>query len=237
MEAVSHYAAEGLTAGEAVGLSGTRTHLGAIRGKLQQLGVDADAAIASHRLTLADPDEILAAIAPGGIFKADAYETSLRERLEATSADSRFTGTRWWGETTDRQFARDPKSAMRMEEIADRLAREHGATLFCSIACDRFDARAYEGIILDACRAHSHVIPARDYAAHRIAVNRAIADIVGDISGSLLQSLATWRGHRCELPSSQAVLFWLREAVPDKFRAVLERARQYDAGAVPESAL
>jgi len=234
---VAHYAAEGLSAGEAVGLSGTRTHLGAIRGKLQQLGVEVETAIASGWLTLADPDEVLAAIAPGDIFKAEAYEAIVRERLETTRAEGRFSGTRWWGETTNRQFARNAKTAVRMEEIADRLAREYGATLFCSIACDRFDARAYDGIIRDVCHTHTHVIPARDYAAHRVAVNRAIADVVGDISGSLLQSLATWRGQRCELPSSQAILFWLREALPDKFRAVLERARQYDAGAIPEGAL
>jgi len=240
VEAVAHYAAAGLSGGEAVGLCGTRQHLDAIRRRLRHLDVDADGAVTRGQLTVADCEEMISKIAPDDMFDAAAFETGWREILEATQADSRFSGIRWWGETADRMFARDAKAAVRMEQIAEKVARDHGARLFCSVACDRFDARAYDGVVIDVCRTHTHLIPAPDYAAHRLTVNRAIAEVVGDISGSLLQSLATWRGHRCELPSSQALLFWLRDAVPDKFRAVLERARQYDSGndarAAPESA-
>jgi hypothetical protein len=45
------------------------------------------------------------------------------------------------------------------------------------------------------------------------------------MQGSLLQSLASWKGLACELPSSQALLFWLRETLPEQFAAVLARAR------------
>ena len=83
---------------------------------------------------------------------------------------------------------------------------------------------------------HSHVIPAEDYARHRQAVNRAIAEVVGDIKGTLLQSLNSWRGLACDLPSSQAVLFWLRETLPEKFEAVLVRARAYGAEDAQHSA-
>ena len=73
------------------------------------------------------------------------------------------------------------------------------------------------------------MIPARDYVRHRLAVNRAVAEVVGEIRGPLLQSLLSWRDMRCDLPTSQALLFWLHDAVPDKFHSVLERARVYEA--------
>ena len=83
------------------------------------------------------------------------------------------------------------------------------------------------------CAAHSHVIPAQDYVRHRMAVNRAIAEVVGEIRGPMLQSLVSWRGLSCNVPSSQAVLFWLRDTMPEHLGAVLERARAYHLEGVP----
>jgi hypothetical protein len=62
---------------------------------------------------------------------------------------------------------------------------------------------------------------------HRLAVNRAIAEVVGDIKGPLLQSLLSWKGLACDLPSSQALLFWVRDALPEHFQDILSRARTY----------
>jgi hypothetical protein len=77
------------------------------------------------------------------------------------------------------------------------------------------------------CCAHTHVIPAEDYVRHRLAVNRAIAEIIGEIEGPLLQSLLSWNGLSCDLPTSQALLFWVRETLPEQFPPVLARAKAY----------
>lgn len=37
----------------------------------------------------------------------------------------------------------------------------------------------------------------------------------------------SWQGLACDLPSSQALLFWVREALPEKFGHVLERVKAY----------
>jgi len=71
------------------------------------------------------------------------------------------------------------------------------------------------------------VIPADDYVRYRLAVNRAIAEILGEIKGPLLQSLLSWKGLACDLPSSQALLFWIRETLPDQFHSVLARVKAY----------
>ena len=62
---------------------------------------------------------------------------------------------------------------------------------------------------------------------HRLAVNRALAEVVGEIKGPLLQSLLSWKGLTCDLSSSQAILFWVRDAMPEHFHDVLARAKAY----------
>jgi hypothetical protein len=58
-------------------------------------------------------------------------------------------------------------------------------------------------------------------------VNHAIREVIGELRGSMLQSLSSWKGLACDLPSSQALLFWVREFMPEQFEAVLARARAY----------
>jgi hypothetical protein len=227
--AVSHYAAEGLSRGEAVALRGTPAHLEAVLAQLRRHDVDAEACIRSGQLGVADGREALDAATRDGRFDAARFERESRRLLERTSADPRFSRLRWWGEMSDLFFARgEAANGVLVEQIAANVARQHGAAMFCSFACDRFDPHGYAGVLADVCRTHDHVIPAEDYARHRAAVNRAVQEVLGEVSGPLLQSLALWKiGHECDLPSSQAVLFWLHETLPEKFDAVLSRARHH----------
>ena len=223
--AVAHFAAEGLKCGEAVLLSGTREHLEAIRAGLASLGIDAVSAQRNGQLSLDDVEEQLAALAPGPELDAPRFVAAVDAALERMR-DARFAGVRWWGEMTNTLHRRgEHEAGLAAERVADAAAKRHGATVFCSFLCDRYDARAYGQALYDLCCVHSHVVPAADYVRHRLAVNRAIAEVIGELKGSVLQSLASWRGLSCSLPSSQALLFWVREAMPERFEAVLERAR------------
>jgi hypothetical protein len=228
--AVGHFAAEGLKNGESVLLTGTREHLAAVEREMRSGDVDAEAAARNGRLVRTDVHEALAILMPDGMLDRERFHTIADEVFERALADPRFTGVRWWGEITNTLHQRGEREAgLLAEHLGDAAGKRHGATVFCSFLCDRFDARAYDEVLKDLCCVHSHVIPAADYARHRLAVNRAVADVVGEIEGALLQSLASWKGMTCELPSSQALLFWLRETMPERFEAVLERARVYQA--------
>jgi hypothetical protein len=212
---VGVFAAEGLRAGEAVLLTGTSEHLAAVRRKLAARGVDAEAAERQGQLMLGDVVQALEHGIPD-------------ETLSKMRADERFTGLRWWGEMTSTLIQRgETRAGLAAEDLGNAAAEKHGIAVFCSHMCDRFDPAGYDVLLPQLCCKHSHVIPAEDYVEHRLAVNRAIAEVIGEIKGPMLQSLLSWKGLSCELPSSQMLLFWVRDAMPERFRDVLSRAKAY----------
>lgn len=227
----AYFAAEGLQRGEAVILTGTKPHVQGIRRALSGRGVDVEGVLRSGQLTVGDAHEAVEAVTVGGLPDRQRFEAVAGEVLARARADARFSGVRWWGEMSNVFHALGNRAGVLLdEEIGDALCRKYEVSLFCSFQCDRFDAAAYAGVLKDVCCRHSHVIPAEDYAGHRMAVNRAVAEVIGEISGPALQSLLSWKGLAgCDLPSSQAVLFWLRETMPAQFPEVLARARALHA--------
>jgi hypothetical protein len=225
---VALFAAEGLRRGDAVLLTGTQAHLRGVRRELDARGVDAPGAERGGQLMLSDAQLGVAAVVRDGEVDPARFQKVAGDALARAAADRRFTGVRWWGEMSNVLYRNaDRRASLATEDLGEALAQKHGVKLFCSFLCDRFDAAAYDGVLPEICCKHSHVIPAEDYVHHRLAVNRAIAEVIGDIRGPLLQSLLSWKGLACELPSSQVLLFWIRDAMPERFRDVLDRARAY----------
>lgn len=233
--AVSEFAAAGLRGGEGVILTGTPAHLAGARERMERGGTDVAAAIRDGRLVTASAVDGLASVVSDGRLDERLYR-ELADSMLARLAERGFSGLRWWGEMTNLLFlAGDRAGAIRAEALAAQAGERHGATVFCSFQCDRYHPGAYGAILPDVCATHSHLIPGRDYVRSRLAVNRAIAEVVGEIRGPLLQSLSSWKGSDCDFPSSQSVLFWLRETLPERFEAVLARARAYDDSGVAQA--
>lgn len=223
------FACEGLRRGEVVVLTGTAPHLAAIKSAMDGLGTDPRPALQSGQLIEGNAHEAVEQVSVDGLPDRGRFEAVAGEVLKRARADARFSGVRWWGEMSNvfHQLGNE-RGVLLDEDIGDMLCRKYSVSLFCSFQCDRFDARNYDGLLQEVCCRHSHVIPAEDYAAHRIAVNRAIDEVVGPIDGAALQSLLSWEGlGGCDQPSSQAILFWVRDAMPERFAAVLARAREH----------
>jgi hypothetical protein len=232
-EAVSHFAAEGLVRGESIILVATQPNWKNISARLRGKGFDTEALFRQGQLTLLDADATLPKfmagnLPDGGIFKPLAKETIARAR-----AGGKFPRVRWWGEMVNVLYVEGNKQGShRLEEFFDEVAHEESIAIFCSFLMDKFDPKVYDEAFGNVCSTHSHVIPTDDYARHRITVNRAIADVVGEIRGPLLQSLVSWKNVPSRMPSSQALLLWLRERMPEHFAPVLARARELDQEAV-----
>lgn len=232
--AVGYFAAEGLRRGEAVLLTGTKPHLEAVEQALRGHGIEPRAIVAEGRLTLTDAHDGVAAILEDGMPDAQRLQAAVGDALARVCADSRFSGVRWWGELSNLlQLQGNMAAALAAEDLAEAMVKDHGIKLFCSYLCDRFDPRGYDDFLPAVCARHSHGIPAENYVAHRLAVNRALADVIGEIKGPLLQSLMSWKGLACDLPSSQALLFWIREAMPEHLEAILVRAKAYQQELTP----
>jgi len=223
---VALFAAEGLQRGEAVLLTGTEAHLRAVRRAIVQKNVDYDAAIRRGQVSAYDVKRSVEAVLSGGVPDAASFDAVAGAALARAKAG--YSAARWWGESGNfLNVQGNAKAALALEQLGATLARKHGVPILCSLFCDRFDPSGYHGILKEVCCTHTHVIPAEDYVRHRLAVNRAIAEIVGEIKGPLLQSLLSWNGLSCDLPSSQALLFWVQETLPEQFQLVLARAKAY----------
>jgi hypothetical protein len=228
-EAISHFTAEGIARGESVILVATKAHWQNISGRLRGKGFDPEQLFRLGQLTLLDADDTLpkfmaSNLPDGGIFKPLARQT-----IEKARAGGKFPRVRWWGEMVNCLYVEgNVKGSHRLEQFFDQVAHEETVAIFCSFLMDKFDPKIYDEAFGNVCRTHSHVIPADDYARHRLVVNRAVTEVIGDIKGSLLQSLVSWKPDASLMPSSQALLLWVKEHMPRHFEPVLVRARELE---------
>jgi hypothetical protein len=232
-EAISHFAAEGLVRNESVILVATKPHWKNISGRLRAKGFDTEELFRRGQLTLLDAEGTLPKFMRGNLPDGDIFKPLARETIAKARAGGKFPRVRWWGEMVNVLYVEgNPHGSNRLEQFFDEVAHEESIPIFCSFLMDKFDPKIYEEAFGNVCSTHSHVIPADDYAQHRLLVNRAIAEVIGEIRGPLLQALVSWKGDASALmPSSQALLLWVREKMPDYFEPVLARARELDLGA------
>jgi hypothetical protein len=81
------------------------------------------------------------------------------------------------------------------------------------------------------CKAHTHLIPVRDYAGFDQAVNAAATKILDGPLAQILLSLSANHPPATHMPPGQATLFWLRHNMPRTADRVLEEMRARGAGA------
>jgi hypothetical protein len=228
-EAISHFAAGGLVRGESVILVATQPNWRNISHRLEDKGFNIPDLFDRGQLTLLDAAETLPKFMNGGMPDGKIFKPLARETIKKARRDGRFPAVRWWGEMVNVLYVEgNGKASNRLEEFFDEVAREETIPVFCSFLMDRYDPSIYEEAFANVCRTHSHVIPAADYPGHREAVNSAITEVVGSIEGSRLNSLVSWNNPATGMPSSQAMLLWVKKTMPQHFEDVLQRAKYYD---------
>jgi hypothetical protein len=228
-EAISHFTAEGLARGESIILVATQPNWKNISARLRAKGFDAEQLLRDGQLTLLDADRTLPAFMVGNLPDGDIFKPLARQTIAKARAGGKFPRVRWWGEMVNVLYVEgNARGSHRLEELFDEVAHEERIAIFCSFLMDKFDPKVYDEAFGNVCLTHSHVIPADDYARHRLTVNRAVSEIVGDIRGTMLQSLMSWKAAPALMPSSQALLLWLKDKMPEQFPAVLARARELE---------
>jgi hypothetical protein len=228
-EAISHFAAEGLVRGESIILVATRPHWENISRRLHGKGFDTAALFRQGQLTLLDADATLPKFMDGNTPDGAIFKPLAKQTIERARAGGKYPRVRWWGEMVNVLYVNgNPGGSNRLEQFFDEVAHEERIAIFCSFLMDKFDPGIYDEAFGHVCGTHSHVIPCDDYARHRIVVNQAVKDVIGEIRGSALQSLVSWTGAPSQMPSSQALLLWLKENSPRPFAPILARARELE---------
>ena len=228
-EAVAHFAAEGVARDESIILVATRAHWKNISRRLVSRGLDLDTLSRRHQLTVLDADHTLPRFMAGSQPDARRFKALAGQTIAKARAGGKFAGVRWWGEMVNVLYVGGNKrGSHRLEQLFDEVAYEQSISIFCSFLMDKYDPRIYDQDFGNVCGTHSHIISAENAASHKDAVNRAIREVIGEIKGPLFRSLALWNGVPCVMPSSQALLLWVKETLPAHFHEVMMRSRAYD---------
>ena len=228
-EAISHFAAEGLVRGESIILVATHPNWLNISRRLERKGFNIPDLFDRGQLTLLDANDTLPKFMTGGMPDGKIFKPLARDTIQRARRGGKYPRVRWWGEMVNVLYVDgNGKASNRLEEFFDEVAHEEIIAIFCSFLMDKYDPLIYDEAFGNVCSTHSNIIPTEDYVGHRDAVNSAISEVIGPIKGPLLRSLVSWKGAASEMPSSQEMLLWVKEAKPRCFSEVLERARQYD---------
>jgi hypothetical protein len=189
--------------------------------------VDVVALSRRHQINVLDAELTLPKFMAGSQPDAERFKSLAGQAIEKARAGGRFAGVRWWGEMVNVLYVNGNKhGSFRLEQLFNEVAHEQSIAIFCSFFMDKYDPAIYEEDFGNVCSTHSHLVVSRDDAYHKEAVNRAIREVIGEIKGPLFRSLALWTGP-CLMPSSQALLLWVKETLPTHFHEVMRRAREY----------
>ncbi len=224
--AVCRFAAAALAHGQGVILVPTAAHWEAFCPRLEAEGVDIKAAQAQGQLTVVDANDLLPQFMGEKMPDAPVFLGLAGEAVARARGRNRYPKVRWWGEMVNVLWERGNASAsIALEGLFDQLAHEEEIAIFCSFLMDNFDGEIHTRMLPQLGQTHSHLIPVQDYTRLERAVADALREIVGPVEASVLEKkLLEDFAPSFAMPSSQALLFALRQALPDVAGAVLQRS-------------
>jgi hypothetical protein len=224
--AVCRFAAAALTHGEGLILVPTAAHWEAFYPRLEAEGVDIKAAQLQGQLTVVDADELLPRFIEEKMPDAPLFLGLAGEAIARARGGDRYPKVRWWGEMVNVLWERGNAAAsMALEDLFDQLAHEQEIAIFCSFLMDNFDGEIHTRMLPRLGQNHSHLIPVQNYTRLKRAVAEALREIVGPVEASVLEKkLLEHYAPPLAMPSSQALLFALRQALPDVASSVLQRS-------------
>jgi hypothetical protein len=224
--AVCRFAAAALAHGEGVILVPTAAHWEAFYPRLEAEGVDIKAAQSQGQLTVVDADELLPRFMGEKMPDAPVFLGLAGEVVARARGRNRYPKVRWWGEMVNVLWERgDATASMALEDLFDQLAHEQEIAIFCSFLMDNFDGEVHTRMLPRLGQNHSHLIPVENYFRLERAVANALREVVGPVEASVLErKLLESYAPPFAMPSSQALLFALRQVVPDVSDAVLQRS-------------
>ncbi len=159
-DAVAHFSADGLSAGEPVIYIATPAHRSALLERLRRSGCRIESAVASGLLTLLDARQTLSRFSVGGELDWDKFSSLVGGIIEERVAGRSGLRVHLYGEMVDLLWRDGHKqAAIRLEEMWNDLAKVHLFSLLCSYRLGNFYQAADAGLFDEVCGTHSGVVP------------------------------------------------------------------------------
>lgn len=232
-EAVAHFIEAGLVQGQGVVIIATPAHWDIFSRCFSGSAIDLDGCIASGQIAVLDAEQTLATFVRHCAPDWALFRKAIAPVLDRLTA--RYGSVRAYGEMVDLLWQRgEHDAANQLEEYWNRLAQTMSFSLLCAYCVDHLNPSVYGGPLERICRAHSHVIPTRDYKLFEAAVERASESVLGPAFAQMLRSLARMRRGRTQMPMGQSTLLYLNENMPLTAQAVMDKTRVACAN-TPES--
>src|SRR5439155_16792383 len=164
LDALGDYIGAALRAGDAGVVIATPAHREGLEERLRAGGLDIAAARAGGRYVPLDAAETLASIMVDGSPDPARFAAVAGGLIARAAAGGRRV--RVFGEMVALlAVAGDHAAALRLEALWNELQQTHSFALFCAYPLNGLGGEALAGLLVDACAAHSRVIPAESYSA------------------------------------------------------------------------
>ena len=222
-ETVTEYLVHALRDGAAALVIATAAHRAAFLRSLERAGAPVRAALQRGQLRLLDADEVLSRILKDGAIDRGMF----RQVAGAPLSEMRlqYPSVRAYGEVVDVLWRRgDTQAAIDLEMFWDELAAEQGFSVLCAYQMDNLDPRSFAGLE-SVCRAHSHLIPHRDYARFNQAVAEASKKVLDQPLAQMLLAVSANHRPSTSMPLAQATLLWLKKNMPRTAERILAEVR------------
>jgi hypothetical protein len=202
----------------------TPAHAAGIRAALEARGNLKGDASDGDRLTFLSARETLSQLLADGWPDPRTVQTLVGDALDRAAARGEGPPA-VYGEMVDLLFQAGLRGpAARLEELWTGIGRTRQFSLLCGYRIDFFEPKAGAAIREVAC-SHSHVVPVQDDEKLEAALDRALAETMGDEGASLRSLLLAYPPPLPPMPPAAAALLWLRDSLPGLADPVLTRVR------------
>jgi len=224
VEGVAAYVGTGLKQNEAAIIIARPEHRALFEAELERRGFDVASLIARGQLRLLDAAVTLAQFMRGNLPDWPAFHKLIGGVIAETRLQ--YPTVRAYGEMVDILWHEEKRdAAIKLEEFWNDLISLQTFSLFCAYRMDNFASESYAGPLQCICKVHSHLIPARDYAAFNKSVIEASQAVLGAPLANVLKTISTQAAPSAQMPEGQAALLWLREKMPCTAEKVLDKLR------------
>jgi hypothetical protein len=226
---VGDYLHQGLLRGDGLLAIASRRHRELFLQRLDDLGADPRAAIASGQLTMLDAAETLSHFMSGGKLDWERFEREIAG-IALKIRERNRGGLRAYGEMVGLLWEAGMYSAaIQLEKFWNRLLGERQFSLYCGYPIDIFGGEFQLGAIEALLRAHTHMLPGGAGCGLDDALHMAMDEVLGkraDGVRSLMNGHVELSGAGM-MPAAESSILWLRANLPEEADEVLARARRF----------